>query len=61
MFSDEIFSDEINECDSSPCKHGVCVDGENNYTCICEQGYRGENCEGLFDMLVLLQSKHADK
>ncbi|XP_039266376.2 uncharacterized protein LOC120341882 [Styela clava] len=36
-----------NECLSRPCKHGGdCVDGINNYTCICDNtGWTGRNCE----------------
>ncbi|XP_055602052.1 protein crumbs isoform X2 [Uranotaenia lowii] len=35
----------INECDSSPCKNGNCVDGIGNYTCECEPGFEGDHCE----------------
>ncbi|KAI4495639.1 hypothetical protein M0802_008474 [Mischocyttarus mexicanus] len=38
----------INECSSYPCKHGGrCIDGINNYTCICDRtgGFEGQNCE----------------
>ena len=54
-------SDELNECDSSPCVNGICVDGENGYTCNCEQGFGGVNCECIFHLFILkkndLQSK----
>ncbi|XP_048578445.1 sushi, nidogen and EGF-like domain-containing protein 1 isoform X3 [Nematostella vectensis] len=37
---------EINECDSSPCKNGGnCTDQVNNYTCTCQPGYTERNCE----------------
>ncbi|XP_021706793.1 protein crumbs isoform X1 [Aedes aegypti] len=39
----------INECDSSPCKNGVCVDGIGNYTCDCEPGFEGAHCETDID------------
>lgn len=35
----------INECESSPCRWGLCVDHLNNYTCECEDGYEGVHCE----------------
>ena len=34
-------------CDAKPCKNnGTCseVDGNDNYTCSCENGYTDENC-----------------
>ena len=36
---------EINECENSPCIHGNCSDHLNNYTCDCEAGYNGSNCQ----------------
>ena len=37
---------DINDCQNSPCKNGgSCVDGINDYTCICRNGYNGSNCE----------------
>ncbi|KAL1374937.1 hypothetical protein pipiens_020398, partial [Culex pipiens pipiens] len=39
----------INECDSSPCKNGACVDGIGNYTCDCEPGFEGFHCETDID------------
>ncbi|XP_078658425.1 ficolin-2-like [Branchiostoma floridae x Branchiostoma belcheri] len=33
-----------NECASSPCTHGTCVDDVNSYTCTCETGWAGDNC-----------------
>jgi len=35
--------EELNECNSNPCQHGgQCIDGLNNYTCICPVGYTGQ-------------------
>ena len=29
----------------SPCKHGQCHDGINQYHCTCSVGYKGRNCD----------------
>ena len=51
----EILPVDINECASSPCKNGgTCVDGINSYTCNCDVGYEGDNCEtGIFFIFML--------
>ena len=37
---------DFNECGSSPCQNGgQCTDGINMYTCSCQAGYTGTNCE----------------
>lgn len=35
----------IDECASSPCDNGKCIDGIGGYTCDCFAGYEGEHCE----------------
>ncbi|XP_022824369.1 protein crumbs-like [Spodoptera litura] len=35
----------IDECASSPCENGKCIDGIGGYTCDCFAGYEGEHCE----------------
>ena len=36
---------DIDECADKPCLNGgTCVDGVNDYTCVCAVGYTGENC-----------------
>ncbi|XP_053386521.1 collagen alpha-4(VI) chain-like [Mercenaria mercenaria] len=32
-------------CLSYPCKYGTCTDGIGTYTCTCQAGYEGINCE----------------
>ena len=36
---------DIDECSSIPCVNGQCVNGANLYTCICDSGWTGTNCE----------------
>lgn len=35
----------MDECMSTPCKHGSCKDQVNGYTCTCIAGFTGINCE----------------
>src|SRR6185437_5926854 len=37
---------DIEECASRPCQNtGTCVDGVNEFTCICRDGYTGSVCQ----------------
>ena len=36
---------EINECESSPCWNGTCVDLINYFECDCHGGYNGTLCD----------------
>ncbi|XP_046404565.1 protein crumbs isoform X2 [Ischnura elegans] len=37
--------ENVNECASSPCANGACVDRVDGFTCECEPGFEGERCE----------------
>ncbi|XP_072033209.1 scavenger receptor cysteine-rich type 1 protein M130-like [Amphiura filiformis] len=37
-------ADSITNCASNPCVNGHCQDGANQYTCVCNPGWTGENC-----------------
>lgn len=36
---------DINECLSSPCQHGTCIDKVDSYSCNCSPGYIGRDCD----------------
>ncbi|XP_078667188.1 uncharacterized protein LOC144909010 isoform X3 [Branchiostoma floridae x Branchiostoma belcheri] len=40
---------DIDDCLSSPCAHGTCTDGRMSYTCSCENGWTGNNCDQDID------------
>ena len=41
----DLFSD-IDDCALNPCQNGgSCTDGVNQFTCQCEPGFSGINCE----------------
>ncbi len=41
----KLYFAEINECESKPCANGTCVDGIGGYTCQCQSGYTGDQCD----------------
>ena len=44
-FTSDATFQEVNECDSNPCKYGTCNDTVGSYTCRCHSGYTGSQCE----------------
>jgi len=55
---DSCFQVNINECTLSstrPCKFGECIDGINNYTCRCDPGYEGDDCDVLHSCIAIQQ------
>lgn len=36
---------DIDECASSPCVNGECVDKVNGFTCDCKDGWQGDYCD----------------
>ncbi|XP_066275060.1 fibropellin-1-like [Branchiostoma lanceolatum] len=36
-------------CGGSPCVHGTCTDDNGNYTCTCENGWEGTDCDQDID------------
>eukprot|EP01043_Picozoa_sp_COSAG02_P057563 COSAG02_NODE_7008_length_3229_cov_1.658786_3_plen_722_part_01 len=37
--------EDVNECASDPCIHGICIDERLTYRCSCERDWEGENCD----------------
>ena len=53
------FSIQIDECSSSPCQNnGSCRDQVNGYSCLCQTGFTGRNCEsGLLQLSSASQQR----
>lgn len=48
---------DVDDCRSSPCKHGNCTDNINGYNCTCDTGYTGTSCDiGSFLCYLLKDS-----
>ena len=46
FYFDCIIFVDVDECQGQSCSlHGTCVDGVNSYTCNCDPGYTGADCE----------------
>ena len=46
-YTEDFCEQESDECLSSPCVHGTCIDIFNGYRCACRQGYVGKLCDEL--------------
>ena len=44
---------DIDECANNPCVHGTCTDGIDSYTCACDDGYDGNNCNSQSTIVLL--------
>ena len=41
-----LFLSDVNECESNPCRNGgTCVNQWHRYSCMCQLGFTGYNCE----------------
>ena len=49
---------EIDECGSSPCVHGTCTDRVDSYTCVCDPGYSGTDCQIGWSGIMSCHYKH---
>ena len=36
---------DLDPCKSNPCQNGVCRNNDGVYSCDCEPGYEGNNCQ----------------
>ena len=49
---------DIDECSSNPCENGgTCNDAVDMYTCDCDAGYNGDNCETSKFSVILHKMK----
>ncbi|XP_078582473.1 uncharacterized protein LOC144865519 isoform X2 [Branchiostoma floridae x Branchiostoma japonicum] len=51
---------DLDDCSSSPCAHGTCTDGVGSYTCSCENGWGGTNCDQYIDDCVASPCIHGN-
>ena len=39
----------VDHCAANPCQHGTCTNDTSGYTCACDAGYTGTNCQTNID------------
>nr|XP_012621013.1 coagulation factor X [Microcebus murinus] len=50
------------QCESNPCQNqGLCMDGLGEYTCTCQEGFEGKNCELFTRKLCSLDNGDCDQ
>ena len=40
-----VISAQHSHCHSNPCVHGLCTETMDGYSCTCNSGYMGKNCD----------------
>ncbi|KAH9498942.1 hypothetical protein Btru_005424 [Bulinus truncatus] len=51
----------IDECASSPCIHGACVDNIGSFRCICFPGYQGPLCDVEVDLCASVPCRNGGR
>ena len=59
----DYFVSEINECESSPCVQGTCVEAIDSYTCDCHDGWEGGACDigKWYHYMTYILHRHATR
>ena len=43
----------IDDCQDNPCSNGgECIDGNNDFDCVCGQGFTGKKCQHKIDYCI---------
>ena len=51
-------STDVDDCAQNPCKHGTCLDQLNDFTCTCESGWEGKQCDqGIISILPAIKAR----
>ena len=53
------FFSDINDCKADSCQNGgICIDGINDFTCQCADGFNGRTCANSMYIFSLLVQKY---